>query len=198
MKENHPKNAEIINGIISLNSQVYEYLDARYYQKVIQHVKHNSGSKEDGEELYQDVIFELYLKFGQDNIAYNDSINFEQFFWMIIKRRWIDVLRKRRKNFKLTALQDIAVEIASNDLDSTREKEIQHSLIIALNKSLNKLSKEEVEYIELYYFAKKSLKFIADNFGISYDYARLKLHRIRDKLRKMIDSDPEFKILTAH
>jgi len=194
MRQRQFNKQEILNGIISLDTAVYQYLDAKYYKDVIRHVCYNSGSKEDGEEHYQDVIFELYLKIEQNKVHIDQSVKFEQYFWMLVKRRWIDVLRKRKNAMKTTGLDELVSEIGDHK-EELVDQELSHRLVIALNKSISSLSKEEIEYVEMYYFAKKSLKAIAEYFGTSYEYTKLKLHRIRNKLRKIIHNDPEFKLL---
>lgn len=176
---------EIIDGIINLDKEIYKYLDATYRENVIQHVLSNSGMREDGEEHYQDVIFEIYLNIKRGRYTADGSGTFEGYLMTIMRGRWIDKLRKHKPNFEPLPPNP---EIPYSD----EPEALKNQRILAITKYMKELLPEEQEYIRLYYFAKKSLKAIADYFGTSHDYARLKLHRIRKKLRGMIANDPEF------
>jgi len=46
--------------------------------------------------------------------------------------------------------------------------------------------------LRMFYDANLSLKIIAKKMGITYEYARHKIRRIRRKLRDMLDNDPDF------
>ncbi len=192
MSKNKHSDKDIINGIVTVAPEIYEYLDKMYREEVIQHVRRNSGSTEDGEEHYQDVIFEIYLNIDGGRYGLNTPKTFDQYFWMLVKRRWIDQLRKKGGGISTTELDELTMQIANKDEAEEIADDLYNRLILAINRYLKELSAEEQKYIELFYFARASLQTIADYFGTTYDYARVKLDRIRKKLRKRIDDDPEF------
>lgn len=191
METGNYSDQEIIDGIVELDSAIYQYLDKIYREKVIKHVRLNSGSREDGEEHYQDVIFEIHLNIKEGRYQ---STSFLPYFNMINKRRWIDKLRKRKSAGNI-ALQGLELR----ETDKKAEQEVTTSmyskLVLLINRYLQELSNEEQEYIRLYYYANKTLQFIADHFGISYKYAQQKLHRIRKKLRRLVQDDPDYQSL---
>ncbi len=177
---------EIIKGIISFDKELYKYLDTMYRKKVIGHVLRNSGTREDGEDLYQDVVFEIYLTIKRDRYNADGRGTFEGYFWTITKRRWIDKLRK----------QKLDIEPLPNEDDIPYEPEeaeyLKNQRILVIRKYLEQLLPDEQEYIRMYYIAKQSIQTIADYFGTTYGGAQQKLHEIRKKLRQMIANDPEF------
>jgi len=176
---------EIIKGIITFNKEIYKYLDITYRKKAMRHVLKNSGTREDGEELYQDVVFEIYLNIKRGRYGEDGRGTFEGYFWTIAKRRWIDKLRKRKPDvYELPSGEEIP--------DTPEDEYLKNERILAIRKYLEQLLPDEQEYIRLYYFAKKSIQAIADYFGTTYGSAQQKLNKIRKKLRKMIADDPEF------
>jgi len=180
---------EIINGIMNFNREIYKYLDATYREKVIQHVLKNSGTRQDGEELYQDIIFEIYLNIKRGRYTADGPGTFEGYLMTIVRGRWIDRLRKRKQNFEELPSDQ---EIPYGDKAEEEAEALKNKRILAIRKYLKHLSKDEQEYIQLYYSTKKSIQAIADYFGTTYGGAQQKLHKIRKKLKKMIDNDPEF------
>lgn len=182
---------DIVKGIVAHDTKIYEYLDNLYRPKVLSHVHQNSGSTEEGYEHYQDVIFEIYLVIDDDRYNENAYRSFEQFFWIVTKNRWIDKLRKRKGIF-ITELNEAMIQKTDHSSEQKEADAMYTKLVMLINKYLRQLSNEEQEYLKLYYHSSKSVQFIANNFDTSYDYARLKLHRIRDKLRKFVKDDPEY------
>jgi len=185
---------EIVKGIIGHDPYVYEYLDRLYHDKVLQYVRRNSGTKEEGEEHYQDVIFEIYLIIDQGRYNKKSMRSFVQYFWLIAKNRWIDKLRKR-KGVYTSELSEKLIQTIANSKEEEVAEALYTKLVLLINKYLRQMTFEEQEYIRLYYYASKSVQFIADYFGTSYNYARIKLYRIRDKLRKLVKEDPEYQSL---
>lgn len=190
MKKGKFKDIEIIEGLVTNDLQIYQYLDAVYREKVLRHVKLNSGTAEEGEEHYQDVIVEIYFKIISCNFQLNESQSFESYFWIVAKRRWIDKLRKSK--IMLVPLENQFEDIFELEDEFIALKE---RLILLIEKYLPQLTDEEREYVNLYYFAMNSIKSIAIKFKTTSGYAQLKLHRIRKKLRKLIEADPEFATL---
>lgn len=89
---------EIVKGIINHDKTTYIYLDTLFRESVIKHTLKNSGTQEDGEELYKDVIFEIYLNIKRNRYATDKLEIFEKYFWTIAERRWINKLKKRKLN----------------------------------------------------------------------------------------------------
>lgn len=185
---------DIVKGIIGHDPKIYQYLDRLYYDRVVYHVRQNSGSKEEAEEHYQDVVFEMYLIIDQGRYDWNVERSFAQYFWIIVKNRWIDKLRKR-KGIYITELNDKLIQQIDHLQEEETSDALYTKLILLINKYLRQLTDEEQEYIKMYYHASKSVQFIADYFGTTYNYARLKLHRVRDKLRKLVKDDPDYRSL---
>jgi len=180
---------EIIHGIITEDEEMYKYLDAKYRNIVIKHVCDNSGLRQDGEELYQDVILEIYRNIKRGKYNANGDGTFEGYFWTIARRKWIDKLRKRKPDFVDPPSGEIP------DIPEAKEEAeyLRNRRGLAIRKYLKQLSPDEQDYIRLYYSENKPKQAtIAEHFGITHGNFRKKLHEIRKKLRKMIADDPEF------
>jgi len=181
---------EIIVGLMSFDPKVYQHLDAVYRKNVIKHVYNNSGTNEDGEELYQDVVFEVYLNVEQGKYKIELS-KFPSYFMMIARSRWKDKLRKRRSEINTTSLEGSAKDITLTDEQDEVEQDYYNNLAIAMRKCIAQLNDEEQEMIRLYYYVKMSLKAVANQMDISYGYAKQKLPRIRQKLKRFLEDYPE-------
>lgn len=181
---------EIVAGLMSFDPKIYKYLDAVYRKNVIKHVRSNSGVREDGEELYQDVVFEVFLNVEKGKYKVELS-KFSTYFMMIARNRWTDKLRKRRKVTDTTSLEDTPLQNTLTDEGDTADQDYYNRLAKVMRQCIAQLNEEEQEMIKLYYYGKMSLEAIATQMNISYKYAKQKLYRIRLKLKKLLGEYPE-------
>lgn len=180
---------EIVAGLLAHDFEIYRYIDSTYRPKVIRHVRRNSGSREDGKDLYQQTLYRVYshVELGKYDSARG---KIEQYFMMLARGAWLDELRKReRRGSEIPT--DILEQLSDFDAAAQAEQDLYHRRVQALRRCIARLSKDEQEMIQLFYFAKESLESIAQKMGITYDYARRKISLIRKKIREMLREDPD-------
>lgn len=181
---------EIIAGLLSRDIKVYRYLEKEYCPKIITYVRKNSGTREEGQELYQDTVYKMYVSVERGK--YNPELGkFGAYFMTIAHRSWIDELRKRSKSFSVIPIDETLEQISDTDEVEQEEQEHYYRDLEKLLDCLAKLPKKDQEMIHLFYFAKQPLDVIAKRMNITYKYARTKIDRIRKKLRKMMDNSPD-------
>jgi len=181
---------EIVAGLMSFDPKIYKHLDSVYCKNVIKYVRSNSGTHEDGEELYQDVIFEVFLNVEQGKYKIELS-QFSTYFMMIARNRWKDKLRKKRSAISTTSLEDSPLQLSATDDMAKVDQDYYNKLAKVMRLCIAQLNEEEQEMIRLYYYAKMSLEAVATQMNISYKYAKQKLYRIRQKLKKLLGDYPE-------
>lgn len=177
----------IMEGILNRDLKIYKYLDSNFRWKTINYVRKNSGTKEDGEELYNDVLCNIYLniecgKYDPDKGA------FQGYFMQIMRNQWYQCLRKR-KGLNIVELDEV-IENTHPDTQDT-EADNYYTLIGALKKHVETLKESEQELIRLFYFEQKSIDAVALQLDMTNDYTKVKLYRTREKLRKLANKDPE-------
>jgi len=185
---------EIIAGLLPRDIKVYRYLDRVYCPKVIAYVRSNSGSLEEGEELYQDTIYRVYVNVEQGKYDPERGA-FGAYFMGIARKSWLNKLRERRRSIPTFPL-DPSRQFTDTDEAAQEERERYYRDVKKLRSCIAQLPKKDQEMIHLFYFAKQSLDVIAQKMGLKYTYARLKICRIRDKLRDMMeDPDIDFNMI---
>lgn len=188
---------EIINGLLIHDIGVYHHIDAVYRPKVIRHVRRNSGSHEEGEELYQDTIHKVYVSVerGKYDAARG---SFEIYFMLIARATWLDKLRSRqRRAIQTTPMDDSYEQLSDFDAAEQAEQDLYYHRVQALRVCIARLNVEEQNMIHQFYFSQKSLQVIAKEMDMTYEYARQKIYRIRNKIRKMLgeNSDTELQLV---
>lgn len=174
--------------------KIYKYLDANFRWKTINHVRKNSGTKEDGEELYNDVLCNIYLNIERGK--YNpDKGTFQSYFMQVMRNRWNNCLRKRKGLADTTELNEVIENTYADPPDT--ESENYYTLVGVLKKHVETLKETEQELIRLFYYEENSIEAVARQLGMTHDYTKVKLYRTREKLRKLANDDPELTQLLA-
>jgi len=180
---------EIVAGLLAHDIEIYRHVDAVYRPKVIRHVRRNSGSREDGKDLYMHILYRVYahIEHGKYDSARGDI---EGYFMMLVRSAWLDKLKQRKRRVSTQPIEPDR-EFTNSDPAEQAEQDLYYRRVQALRHCIARLSKDEQEIIQLFYFAKESLESIAQKMGITYDYARRKISLIRRKIREMLRDDPD-------
>ena len=181
---------EIVAGLLAHDIEIYRHVDAVYRPKVIRHVRRNSGSREDGKDLYMHTLYRVYahIEHGKYDSARGDI---EGYFMMLVRSAWLDKLKQRKRRVSTTSIDDTLQQFSGFDPIEQAEQDLYYRRVQALRRCIARLSKDEQEMIQLFYFAKESLESIAQKMGFTYDYARRKISLIRRKIREMLRDDPD-------
>lgn len=83
-----------LTGIAAGDARVLRQLYEQFAPAVIAMVRSNSGSREDGEDLFEEVVVALWRKVSRQPVALRQS--FSSYLLTIARRRWIDELRRRK------------------------------------------------------------------------------------------------------
>lgn len=145
-----------------------------YIRTIINNMVMNNLSIEDKEEILSDAFFILWK--NQDKISSSLEAYIAGITRILVKEK----LRKRKITYDIAEYENIA-----SDLEISKE-DIYESEVIG--QYINKLKKVEIQIISLYYYHSKNTKEIAKELNISEINVRTKLFRIRNKLRKELNS----------
>lgn len=145
-----------------------------YIRTIINNMVMDNLSYEDKEEILSDAFFILWK--NQNNVSSSIEAYIAGITRILVKEK----LRKRKITYDIAEYENIA-----SDLEISKE-DIYESEVIG--QYINKLKKVEIQIISLYYYHSKNTKEIAKELNISEINVRTKLFRIRNKLRKELNS----------
>ena len=177
---------ELIERITRGEIELFAHIAEHYAQAVHTLVVRIVGSREDAEELTQDVFVRVFehLRFFNFNssfstwlyrIAYNHAISFARH-----KRQPLYVIDENR----LRKVGDDEVE----QMEATADNEQQ---IEALSRAINRLDAEERALITLFYYEQRPIGECAEIMSQSQSNIKVRLHRIRKKLYILIQNETE-------
>lgn len=146
----------------------------KYFDDVYRYVFFKTGSKWDTDDLVSEIFRKAYENFAK--------INSNQKAWLftIARNTVADFYRKKREVAAGDDLDQLAYPGSFED-DLVKKDEMN-----CLKKSLNHLSKEELEIINLKYFSALKHAEIAALTGKTEDGVKMKSFRILNKLKVMV------------
>jgi len=147
--------------------------------------------------LYQDTVHKVYV--SAERGKYDPARgSFETYFMLIARSGWLDRLRRQSRAIQTTSMDDSYEEISDFDAVEQAEQDLYYHRVQALRRCIARLNKEEQDMIHRFYFTQKSLQVVAQEMDITYEYARQKIYRIRNKIRKMLGENPDVDLIFKH
>ncbi len=128
-------------------------------------------------DLFQEITIQLwkaYPKFRGDS-------KFSTWMYRVALNTAITLYRKSKRRINTQDFEGISFKIASEPYDDTEEKQL--NLMYSAVKELNDVDKALV----FLYLEDKNYREISDTLGITEVNARVRMNRIKEKLRRILN-----------
>ena len=176
---------EIISKVLSGDHQAYATLVNRYQNYVFTLTLRMIKSREDAEEVAQDVFIKAY-KYLAD---FKGASKFTTWLYTIVNNTCISFLRK--KKLDIHSLDNEKVYEVADNMDSGMRANLveQKSKLAMVNESINLLNPDDAQIITLFYKAEQSLEETARILGIETNAAKVRLFRARTRLKEKMETN---------
>lgn len=186
---------ELIHGLLTHDDPVYRYIDKTFRSSVNSIVLNNSGITQDAEDHYINVVMKVCENLKNKKYCTNKG-SFKGYFVTVARGMWIDKLRKRKKEITYSVLEEWHTNSLRYSMEM-EEESISEKLSVLLLKCMKELSEKEQEMIKQRYHQNLSFKEVTTNLGYTnHNSARVKMDRIKQKLRKMIQESADQEVQT--
>lgn len=176
---------EIISKVLNGDHQAYAGLVNRYQNYVFTLTLRMVKSREDAEEVAQDVFIKAY-KYLAD---FKGASKFSTWLYTIVNNTSISFLRKKKLNIQSLDNEQV-FEIADNQDSGMRANMIeQKSKLAMVNEAIGLLNPDDAQIITLFYKAEQSLEETAQILGIEVNTAKVRLHRARTRLKEKMETN---------
>lgn len=149
----------------------------RYSRPVYSLVYRIVNSREDAEELSQDI----FLKVFKNLSGFKGDSSFSTWLYRIAYNTAVSFVRKKKQEF-LAIEESLLDNVTEADLEEMYGREDAEERYRNLEHALELLHPEEKGIILLFYMRDKTIEEIAGISGLSVVNVKTKLHRIRKKL----------------
>jgi len=162
MKPSQFTETQIIDGLKSNDSRVFDYLFNEYYTQLQYFAERLVSSREEA----QDIVITVFRKFWNIRDNFQTSNNIKAFLYITIRNQSLDFLRYRQR------LNEVKKEYESHLLSADELKQSEHliiesDLINKIYKEVQKLPNRCREIFILTYFKGLKTKEIASALKIS-------------------------------
>jgi len=175
---------EIISKVLSGDQQAYSLLVSRYQNFVFTLVLRFVKSREDAEEVAQDVFIKAYRALAD----FKGASKFSTWLYTIVNTTSLSFLRK--KKLEVHSLDNERVFEVADSIDSGMQANLieARSRVDMVNRAITLLGGDDAEIITLFYKGEQSLEEIAQILGIEPNTAKVRLHRARGRLKEKMEN----------
>ena len=178
-----PVDNEIINRVLQGEQALYAQLVNRYQNFVFTIVLRYTASREDAEEIAQDVFVKAYRSLAD----FRGESKFSTWLYTIVTTTCITFLRKKKVPIHSLDTEQV-FDLADNQNSTFKANQVeQKSKVQMINEALRLLSIDDARIITLFYQAEQSLEEIGRILGVEPNTAKVKLHRARQRLKEKME-----------
>lgn len=175
---------EIISRVLRGEQNAYAELVNRYQNYVFTLTLRLIKSREDAEEVAQDVFVKAYRALAD----FRGESKFSTWLYTITNTTSITFLRK--KKLEVHSLDNEKVFDVADSKDSGLRADMveQKSRVSMVTKAIGLLSPADAEIITLFYKVEQSLDEIGKILGLETNTVKVRLHRARTRLKETMEN----------
>lgn len=183
MQTGFPDN-ELISLVLKGDQQAYKVLVDRYQSYIFTLAFRLVQSREDAEEVAQDVFVKAYRSLAD----FKGGSKFSTWLYTIAHNTGITYLRKKKQ--KILAIDDestfIHLENQESDFKANQVEDKSRKNMV--NQAINMLPPDDAQIITLFYKGDQSLDEIAAIMGLEANTVKVRLFRARQKLKEKMEN----------
>ena len=178
-----PSDSEIISLVLKGDHNAYALLVERYKSYVFTLTLRFIKSREDAEEVSQDIFIKAYRSLAD----FKGTAKFSTWLYTIVNTTCITFLRKKRLDIR-SLDDDRTFEVADSQDSGFRANQVeQKSRQNMVNQAISMLNADDAEIITLFYKNEQSLEEISQILGLEVNTAKVRLHRARGRLKEKME-----------
>ncbi|MBQ4820660.1 sigma-70 family RNA polymerase sigma factor [Aquimarina sp. MMG016] len=182
---NNHKQDSIIRGIVTGDQTIIKAFYETHLPQVKSYILKNSGSEDDAEDIFQDAMVFMYEKLENNSLQVSSALG--TYVYSVCKNMWMNKLRRNKKMINHEGILSVSSADDADIIDAISEKERKY----IYQKYFLKLGTSCQEILSLF-FQGMTMKEIAAKKVYSEAYARKKKFECKNKLVKMVMTDPAF------
>lgn len=187
--ERTEKEIQLIDNILSGETDLYKVLVDRYAPMVFSIVNDFVNNDEDAEELAQAIFVKTYERLS----SFNRESKFSTWLYMIAKNHCRDYAKNiRRKNKTFSDMPEHDLEQKLKDEQITDKTLDQKEWIDLLKKGLDTISDEYAEAFLMKYEDNMTYKAMSDRLDASVSALKVRVYRAKKELKAFIDKHTDY------
>ena len=174
---------EIISRVLQGEQNAYAELVNRYQHYVFTLTLRMIKSREDAEEVAQDVFIKAFRYLSD----FRGESKFSTWLYTIVNTTCITFLRKKKLDIHSLDNEKVFELADSQDSGFRANMVEQKSRVNMVNEAIALLSPDDGEIITLFYKAEQTLEEISKILGMETNTVKVRLHRARTRLKEKME-----------
>ena len=176
---------EIISRVLRGEQKAYAELVNRYQAYVFTLVLRMIKTREDAEEVAQDVFIKAYRSLAD----FRGESKFSTWLYTIANTSSITFLRKKKLDVHSLDNEKVFEVADSKDSGFRANLVEQKSRVNMVNEAIAMLSPDDAEIITLFYKAEQNLEEISRILRLETNTVKVRLHRARTRLKEKMEKN---------
>lgn len=183
MPQKEVTDVELIAAVLSGNQAAYADLVRRHQRFVFTLAMRFTGSREDAEEISQDVFVKAYRSLH----TFQRTAKFSTWLYSIVYTTSMTFLRKNKLDTQSMDDAGAGFQVQNYPSDLGADLVEQKSKFSYLNQAIEQLLPDDAAIITLFYRGEQSLEEIGQALGMETNTVKVKLHRARHRLKGKLE-----------
>ncbi|HEX9512371.1 MAG TPA: sigma-70 family RNA polymerase sigma factor [Puia sp.] len=174
---------EIISRILLGEQALFAILVERYQNYVFTLVLRFTDSREDAEEISQDIFVKSYRSLAD----FRGESKFSTWLYTVVRTSCITFLRKKKLDTTSIDNERTFLQLENRESGFKANAIEQKSRHAMVNEAIRLLSPDDAQVITLFYQGEQSLEEIGRIMGLDPNTVKVKLHRARHRLKDKME-----------
>jgi RNA polymerase sigma-70 factor (ECF subfamily) len=174
---------DIIGLVLKGDQNAYAVLVERYQNLVFTIALRYVKSREDAEEVAQDVFIKAYRSLAD----FKGTAKFSTWLYTVATTTCITFLRKKRLDVQSLDNEKVFATADNIDGGMSANQVEQKSRVNMVNEAIKLLSPDDAQIITLFYKGEQTLEEIAQILGKETNTVKVQLHRARGRLKEKME-----------
>jgi RNA polymerase sigma-70 factor (ECF subfamily) len=176
---------EIISRVLRGEQSAFAELVTRYQSYVFTLTLRMIKSREDAEEVAQDVFIKAYRSLAD----FRGEAKFSTWLYTITNTTCITFLRKKKPDVRSLDNEKIFEMAENHDAGFSASLVEQKSRVNMVNEAIALLNPDDAVVITLFYKSEQNLEEIGKILGLEPNTVKVRLHRARARLREKMEKN---------
>jgi RNA polymerase sigma-70 factor (ECF subfamily) len=179
-----PSDIDVISRVLKGETQAYAELVNKYQNYVFTLTLRFIKSREDAEEVSQDIFVKAYRSLEN----FRGDSKFSTWLYTIVNTTCITFLRKKKLDVQSLDNEKVFESVQNHDSGFNANQVEQKSKVNMVNSAISMLSHDDAEILTLFYKAEQSLEEISKILKMESNTVKVRLHRARTRLKERMET----------
>jgi RNA polymerase sigma factor (sigma-70 family) len=185
---------QIINRILKGDQSAFALLVEKYQNYVFTLVLRFTESREDAEEIAQDVFVKAYRSLAD----FRGDSKFSTWLFTITRTTCLSFLRKKKLDTISLDSEKSGIQVENRESGFSANVIEQKSRHAMLNQAIGMLSPDDTQVLTLFYKGDQTLEEIGKIMRLDPNTVKVKLHRARQRLREKLEKHFSHEVREIH